>query len=164
MFDQTAIGTDAEKDVGYLNSGNVHLFAALSRKGWSPGETIRLDVTVINESGSKLIPRATIYETRVFLAKNRHHSIEKHYDAVQGEPVVKGRPGIQQLMLLLPEQCPLTIKNELMVVKYFVHVTLDIPLELDLHINLPIIVTTRRALDETRVAPLSAHPSLELNE
>ena len=71
---------------------------------------------------------------------------------------------MEQLLLTIPEQCPLTIKNELMVVKYFVHVTLDIPMELDLHINIPVIVTTRRALEETRVQPLSAHPSLEINE
>jgi hypothetical protein len=142
----------------------VHLFASLSRKGWAPGEQIQLDVTVINESTSKITPRATLYETRVFLAKNRHHSIEKHLEPIQGNPVVKGKPGMDKLLLAIPEQCPLTIKNELMVVKYYVHVTLDIPMELDLHINLPIIITTRRALDETRTCPLSSHPSLELNE
>lgn len=98
------------------------------------------------------------------MTKNRHHSIEKHFEAVKGKPVVKGKPGLDQILLKIPDCAPLTIKNELMVVKYFVHITLDIPMELDLHINLPIIITTKRALEETRLSPTSKHTSFEINE
>jgi len=31
------IGTDAEKEVGYIDTGIVHMFATLPRKGWAPG-------------------------------------------------------------------------------------------------------------------------------
>lgn len=67
------------------------------------------------------------------MTKNRHHSIEQHFEAVKGKDVVKGQPGFDQLYLDIPETCPLTIKNELIVFKYFIHITLDIPMELDLH-------------------------------
>ena len=64
----------------------------------------------------------------------------------------------------VPADAPISIKNELIVFKYYIHITLDIPLELDLHINLPIIITTKRALEETRSSPESKHTSFEINE
>ena len=142
----------------------MKIYASLARKGYYPGEKIRLDLVTVNESGSTVTPRATLYCTKVFMAKNRHHSIEQHFEAIKGKDVVRGQPGFDQLFLEIPSSTPLTIKNELIVFKYFIHITLDIPLELDLHINLPIIVTTKRSLDETRGSPTSKHTSFEINE
>lgn len=31
------VGTDAEKEVGYINQGNVKIYASLNRKGFYPG-------------------------------------------------------------------------------------------------------------------------------
>lgn len=98
------------------------------------------------------------------MTDSRHHSIEQHFEAVKGKEVVRSKPGLDQLFLEIPSTCPLTIKNELIVFKYFIHVTLDIPLELDLHINLPIIITTKRALEETKDNSVVKHTSFEINE
>jgi len=155
------VGTDAEKEVGYINPALVHLYASLAKKGFYPGEKIRLDLVTVNDSSSTVTPRATLYCTKVFMTKNRHHSIEQHFEAVKGKDVARGQPGLDQLFLEIPESCPLTIKNELIVFKYFIHITLDIPMELDLHINIPIIITTKRALEETRGSPKSRHTSLD---
>lgn len=87
----------------------------------------------VNESNSVVTPRATLYCTKVFMTKNRHHSIEKHYEAIKGKDVAKNVQGLDQLIIDIPENTPLTIKNELIVFKYFLHITLDIPMELDLH-------------------------------
>ena len=50
------------------------------------------------------------------------------------------------LVIPIPENVPLTMKSELIAVKYLIHVTLDIPHAIDAHVNVPIVVTTQSAL------------------
>ena len=68
------------------------------------------------------------------------------------EPVVGARVESQSnseqtLSIDLPEEVSLSIKTELIAVKYFIHVTLDIPHAFDIHVNLPFVVTTQLAID-----------------
>lgn len=53
-------------------------------------------------------------------------------------------------MIPIPKDIPLTIKSELISVKYLIHVTLDIPHATDVHVNLPIAVTTQSVLESNQ--------------
>lgn len=37
------VGTDAEKEVGYISPGTVKLYASLSKKGFYPGKILKLN-------------------------------------------------------------------------------------------------------------------------
>ena len=68
-------------------------------------------------------------------------------EAVVGQSVEKQSNSEQVLNVPLPETACLTIKSEVISVKYFLHVTLDIPHAFDVHVNLPFVVTTLSALN-----------------
>jgi hypothetical protein len=67
---------------------------------------------------------------------------------IEGKPVPKDTNSVDILPIPIPEDVPLTIKSDIIVVKYFIHVTLDIPFAVDIHANLPFIVTTKKALEQ----------------
>ena len=69
-------------------------------------------------------------------------------EAVEGEEVAAHtivEDGV--IAVKIPVNIPLSIKSDLITLKYFVHVTLDIPFATDIHVNLPVIVTSRAALE-----------------
>lgn len=146
------VGSDTHKEVGYwcFGKGIVHMYANLARKGYAPGERIALEVHIVNESRVKVRARVTLYQTRVFLSRNRHHSVEEHFDQLEGAVVQKGKDHMETLHVPIPEDAPLTMKTTIIVIKYFVHITLDIPREFDVHINLPVAITTQKALIDSR--------------
>lgn len=53
------------------------------------------------------------------------------------------------LQLVVPEDAALTMKCPIISVKYFIHVTLDIPYTIDLHLDLPIVITNKYALSKS---------------
>lgn len=79
----------------------------------------------------------------------RHKTVENSLtEAVEGEEVLS-HTIVEDVALsvAIPVNIPLSIKSELLTLKYFVHVTLDIPFATDIHVNLPVIVTSRVALE-----------------
>jgi sporulation-control protein spo0M len=126
------------------------MYANLARKGYAPGEHIALEVHIVNESPVKVRARVTLYQTRVFLSRNRHHAIEEHFEQIEGAVVQKAKDHMETLLVPVPDDTPLTMKTTIIVIKYFVHITLDIPRQFDAHINLPVAITTKRALADSR--------------
>jgi len=79
----------------------------------------------------------------------RHKTIETSLtEPVIGSTVEAGVTTENVISLIIPEDIPLSIKCPIITVKYFIHVTLDIPLTIDLHLNLPIVITNRYALHD----------------
>ena len=112
------------------------------------GETIVLHCDVANDSSVETTPRATLYQMRIFLFGERHtgsqQAITEH---IVGKKIDKHSRASEILAIPVPNDIPLSIKTDLISVKYFLHVTLDIPHAIDLHVNLPILITTKSALD-----------------
>ena len=112
------------------------------------GESIVLHIDVDNKSSIEATPRARLYQTVVYLFGERHTASQFAVtDEVVGQKVDKHSNEREVLAIPIPQDTPLTIKTELIVVKYFIHVTLDIPHAFDLHVNLPILVATQSALN-----------------
>jgi len=109
---------------------------------------IEVHCTVENMSSVNVTPRATIYQTQIFMSGERHKTIETPLtEPLIGSVVESGFDNTETLFLLLPEDMSFSIKTSIITIKYFVHVTLDIPHRIDLHINLPFVVTNKYALD-----------------
>ena len=113
------------------------------------GEEIRVNLLIDNSSTANVKPRVTFYQTQIYMTGERHKTVENSLtEAVEGEEV-SAHTIVEDGMLSvpIPVNIPLSIKSELITLKYFVHVTLDIPFATDIHVNLPVIVTSRAALE-----------------
>jgi hypothetical protein len=123
---------------------NCNLF----KKNEILGEMIEVHCTVENMTSVGVIPRATLYQTQIFMSGERHKTVENLLtEAVIGTAVEAGANASETIFVLTPEDISLSIKSSIITIKYFIHVTLDIPHSIDLHINLPVVITNKYALD-----------------
>lgn len=145
------VGGTSEKDFGVLSfaSGSISMQATLDKKGYFRGEEIRVILLIDNNSTASVKPRVSFYQTQIYMTGERHKTVENSLtEAVEGDEVLS-HTLIEDaaIPVAIPVNIPLSIKSELITLKYFVHVTLDIPLATDIHVNLPVIVTSRAALE-----------------
>lgn len=118
------------------------------------GEIIKLKTIIKNTTTLKVQPRATLYQTQIFMSGDRHRTLE----LVLGEPQYGSEIDPCEVLestidLPIPQRAQLTMKSTIITIKYFVHVTLDIPHNIDIHINLPIVVTNKRAMQNALTEP-----------
>lgn len=158
------VSGSSEKDLGLfcIGSGSVTIEATIDRKGYLPGETIQLKTFINNMTTLKVQPRATLYQTQIFMTGDRHRTLE----LVLGEPsygneVEPNEVAEEVIEITIPARAQLTMKSNIITVKYFVHVTLDIPQNKDLHINLQFVVTNKAAILEAQQAFAEALEGLE---
>ena len=124
------------------------MHASIFKKGHQPGETAEILCRIQNHSTADVRPRATLYQTQIYMTGEKHKTIETTVsDATFGETIENGMTGETVIELKIPEDIPLSLKCPNFTIKYFIHVTLDIPHALDLHLNLPIIITNGFALE-----------------
>ena len=104
---------------------------------------------VENDSTVEATPRATLYQTQIYMCGERHKAIELALtEAVIGKLVAPDTNQTETLYITIPEDVSLTIKSGIINIKYLIHVTLDIPHAFDIHLKLPIIITNELALSE----------------
>ncbi len=102
---------------------------------------------VTNQSTVDVTPRISLSQILIYMAKTRHTTIEERSEPVIGKQVNAGQTEEQTLSIEIPKDFSLSIKSRLISMKYYIHVTLDIPRERDIHLNLPIIITNKFAFD-----------------
>ncbi|CAG2173755.1 unnamed protein product [Oppiella nova] len=144
-----SVGGSAEKDLALFcfGSGSLTLYANVSKKGYLPGEVVEVHCSVDNDSSVDVTPRLTLYQTQIYMCGERHKSLEVALtEYMVGNKVTSETKSMESLFVTIPKNATLTIKSAIITIKYFIHITLDIPHAIDLHINLPIIVTNRSAL------------------
>lgn len=144
------VGGSAEKSVLLQGGQVVSMHASLGRKGFYPGESITVHVSVKNGTKSAVVtPRVSLHQVQIFMCGSRHKTIETTMgdEATIGKPVEPGTEVEEVLSLAVPGDESLTIKSSVISVKYFVHVTLDIPKSIDLHVNLPVVLTSRDVIE-----------------
>ena len=112
------------------------------------GHPLEVDCFIWNESSLDVKPRVTLYQTQVYVCGERHKAVDVALTEALVGQVVKGSAKCREsFSLVIPDGLPLSFKSGLISVKYFAHLTLDIPYAIDLHINLPIVITTKGALE-----------------
>ncbi|KAI7684867.1 Arrestin domain-containing protein 4 [Sarcoptes scabiei] len=148
-----SVGGTSEKDFGVLSfaSGRITMQATLPKKGFFRGEELIVNYVVDNSSTATVKLRATFFQTQIYMTGERHKTVENSLsDAVESEEI-QANSIVEDgsLSLPIPINIPLSIKSEFITLKYFLHLTLDIPFAIDVHMNLPLIITTRLALEST---------------
>lgn len=145
------MGSTVEKNV-LLHAGHVSMHATLNRKGFAPGESIDVHIRVDNKCSAKLVPRISLYQVQIYMCGARHKTIETtlNKEPVVGAEVQPHSNVDEVLSIKIPSDESLTIKSQVITVKYFVHITLDIPHSFDLHINLPVVLTSSKVMEDLR--------------
>ncbi|CAG2163523.1 unnamed protein product [Oppiella nova] len=150
-----SVSGSTEKDLGILclGSGKVYLSANCRdlsgkvRKGYLAGESIEIHCSVDNSSTVSVTPRASLYQIQIFMSGDKHKTIETLLcEPILGSIISAGHKEEEVLRLTIPDNSVLSMKSSIITVKYFIHVTLDIPYTIDLHLNLPIVITNKYAL------------------
>lgn len=79
---QLTVSGSSEKDLGLfcIGSGSVTIEATIDRKGYLPGETIQLKTFINNMTTLKVQPRATLYQTQIFMTGDRHRTLVNNFD------------------------------------------------------------------------------------
>lgn len=85
----------------------------------SIGESIKLKVLINNGTTLKVQPRATLYQTQIFMTGERHRTLE----LVLGDPVcgneVETSEVVEELIEIpVPIRAQLTMKSAIITVKY----------------------------------------------
>ena len=104
-------------------------------------------MTVDNESTVDVTPRASLHQTQVYMCGERHKEVVIT-ESIVGKTVHKKTNITEIIIIPLPEDLPLSTKSGLISVMYFIHVTLDIPHAIDLHVILPIVIANKSALTQ----------------
>ena len=111
------------------------------------GEPLELHVTVDNESTVEVTPRATLHQTQVYMCGERHKAKEVAVtESIVGKTVHRNSNLTETLLIPLPEYLSLSIKSGIIRIVYFIHVFLDIPNAIDLHVNVPIVIVNKFVL------------------
>lgn len=97
----------------------------MPRKGHIAGETIEVKTVVKNTTSLKVQARAALYQTQIFMSGVRHRTLESALgETVTGPEIEPCEFTENVLELPIPPRAPLTMKSNMVTVKYFVHVTL----------------------------------------
>ncbi|CAG2100440.1 unnamed protein product [Medioppia subpectinata] len=143
-----SVSGSTEKDLGILclGSGKVYLSTKITRKGYLAGESIEIHCCVDNSSTVSVSPRASLYQTQIYMSGEKHRTIETLLsEPILGSNISAGHKVEEILEMRIPDNSVLSMKSSIITVKYFIHVTLDIPYTIDLHLNLPIVITNKYA-------------------
>ncbi|XP_054157139.1 arrestin domain-containing protein 3-like [Oppia nitens] len=145
-----SVDGEAEKELGIVNlaSGVIRMYAFIGHKGHVPGQTVELICQIDNKSTARVTPRATLYRTEIYMTGEKHKTVETILtDPFQGTEVEPGETIDSVINIPIPDDLPMSLKCPNITIKYFIHCTLDIPHTIDLHLNLPIILTNNQMLD-----------------
>ncbi|KAJ6223307.1 hypothetical protein RDWZM_001852 [Blomia tropicalis] len=138
-------GRNGEKSLHIMGGGKITVSGSLDRKEYVPGETIKVQMDMINESNISIQPRISMYQTQAFTYNQVVRTMESSLiDPCMAEQLESGQNGTQTVTIPVPTTCSISLKSPLITVRYFVHISMDIPQSIDLTINLPFIVTTER--------------------
>jgi hypothetical protein len=108
------------------------------------GEVIELHTTVENESSATVKLRATLYQTQAYMCGERHMGEEVILsDSIFGKEVESTTDFSETLLVPIPEDASLTIECQLMIIKYFIHVTLDIPNAREIDVKVPFVMVSK---------------------
>lgn len=109
-----------------------------------------IELQIINNSTHKVYSNISLHQTKCFsVCKNKQHIIEHHFETITGSTVLKDQSIKETINLRIPEDCIISFKTPIIMVSYFIHLTLNITKQLitkDLQLNIPITITTNKSL------------------
>ncbi|KAI1900411.1 hypothetical protein AGOR_G00049670 [Albula goreensis] len=125
-------------------SGPISMNVRLERKGYVPGEMIKILAEFENSSSRTLVPKATLVQTQTCYTINRvsRTSSYKEIAKIDGRPVTPYTSGVWgDQMLQIPIHTPLTVSNcQILEVEYSLLMSLHIPRGHNLEVIFPLVI------------------------
>ncbi|KAG7481301.1 hypothetical protein MATL_G00065270 [Megalops atlanticus] len=125
-------------------SGPISMNVRLERKGYVPGEKIKIMADFENGSARTLVPKALLIQEQTFYTLSRGSSchVPQVLIKVEGRPVTPYSSDVwRDQMLQIPFNIPLTISNcQILEVAYYLLVRLCIPGGRDLEVKFPLVI------------------------
>jgi len=147
-----------------LHAGDVYMYASLPRKGFSSDETVLVYVHIDNQTNTRVTPRVTLHQVQTYTCENHQKTVEKDLskEPVFGAEIAANANTGEHIFVKLPIFGKLlSIRSNLISVKYFLRVTLDIPHSVDLIINLPIVLIPKKVLAAAKIEFLKLQEQIE---
>jgi len=146
-----SVGGSAESSL-LFHGGTVSMQASLNRKGFAPGQTLAVQVSVDNQTNALMKPQLELHQIQIYNFEGIRLKIVETVlceSPITGPKIPAHSKEQEILLLTIPTGESLSIRSDLITVKYFVNVILHTGLqkEFNLHINLPIVLTAKGILD-----------------
>jgi len=150
-----------------LHGGSVTMTGSIPRKGYAPGQSIQVTLDVTNNSSARLTPRLSLNQTQVYKHGNSHRSVETSFndEPIVGAIVEPVSEVEEMIQIKVPDDQSLTITSaESISVEYYIHITLEIPHAFNLHLNLPLVITSKEMLESLQAKEQSNETKLLQNK
>ncbi|KAG5281528.1 hypothetical protein AALO_G00073270 [Alosa alosa] len=155
----------------WCTSGPVSINAQVERKGFSPGETVKIIAEIGNASSRTVTPHAKLVMEQICYTSGR--AKRKYVSSVKsskdGQSIGPNTTDVHsEIMLHIPENAALTIANcQIIDVQYYVMLSLKISRSSDLEVKFPIAlcgIPFNPNQAPTTVQPQSQHPGQYPNQ
>ncbi|XP_061657476.1 arrestin domain-containing protein 3-like isoform X2 [Syngnathoides biaculeatus] len=124
-------------------SGPISLSVKVARKGYTPGDSIRIFAEVENCSTRAVVPKAALYQTQSFFAKGKGKEIRRPVSDLRGEALARGQSqSWRGRPLKIPPVSPSILDCPIIRVEYALVVYVDVPGGLNLSLSLPLVIGT----------------------
>ncbi|KAK5932682.1 hypothetical protein CgunFtcFv8_004366 [Champsocephalus gunnari] len=137
----------------WCTSGPIEMTASIEKKGFMPGETVKIICEFINGSSRTATPKVSLQQKQVFYTHNKNHrrmhvkKLMSSAGQLVSERISDRRTVIE---LTIPSSASLTISNcSIIDVEYLIEVSFSVRGSPDLDVLFPIIMCD---------APVDAHP------
>ncbi|KAM6965425.1 arrestin domain-containing protein 3-like [Aplochiton taeniatus] len=127
----------------WCKSGPISMTVNLEKRGFVPGETIRITGEFSNYSSRTVTPKAVLSQKQTFYTHERSSRIMymKHLVTVTGDTVIPSNEVSREMSLTIPSTTSLTISNcSLLEVEYILTVNLCIKGSSDLILAFPFVM------------------------
>ncbi|KAI4819978.1 hypothetical protein KUCAC02_027978 [Chaenocephalus aceratus] len=137
----------------WCTSGPIEMTASIEKKGFMPGETVKIICEFINGSSRTATPKVSLQQKQVFYTHNKNHrrmhvkKLMSSAGQLVSERISDRRTVIE---LTIPSSASLTISNcSIIDVEYLIEVSFSVRGSPDLDVLFPIIMCD---------TPVDAHP------
>ncbi|CAG2168966.1 unnamed protein product [Oppiella nova] len=144
-----------KSDFLFDNNGSIRMDAKIDRRAYYPGEFVVFHCNVINQSSTRVIPRVTLRQTQTYLMRKKNKTKIRqntHYEIkcqrMEGLPTEAGSSSTQTFQVPIPIGIAISVNSPILEVSYDLHLTVDIPSAIDLHLDLPIMITTKNVVNQ----------------
>ncbi|CAG2174889.1 unnamed protein product [Oppiella nova] len=136
----------------------IDINAKIDRCAYYPGEVVTIVCNVSNKSSVGVIPRVTLRQIQTFkqlmAAKNNEKTVRRQTTHAVKKQRLEGsltEPGLSTTHIFhveIPIDIPISVDCPILTVSYDLHLTVDIPSAIDLHLDLPIMITTKNVVNQ----------------
>ncbi|UWX11302.1 CRPV-193 [Crowpox virus] len=130
-----------EKTLLFCKSGVISLLAKIEKKGYVPGEYVKIVAEIENNSSRAVIPNVCIYQIQTFYADRNIKKVRNLITTSRGKQLPPGNIGIwDNKQLKVPQVSPSILNCNVIRLEYLLVIYVDIPETKNISLEFPIVI------------------------